>query len=313
MLSEVLKHPRALVLSAVFHILLVGAILINLTYFSQPERIQPSEQVETIKAEIVDQKLLDDRARKQKQDLEAERKKLEEKKRQAEAETKQHLELKKEEAEKKAAAKEVADQKAEASKKEALKRKAEAQQKKEQAELERKQQEQVEKRERDRLLKLEQEKNKKLAEEKRLRDEKLAQEAEQKRRQLELEKQKAEQRRLADEEQKRIEAELKLRLKAEENNRRLTSLRAAYIQAIREKVERNWRRPQESGKIPSCEVRVVQGPGGLILDVSFGACKGGTAAYRASIENAVYKAEPLPKPGDDALFEREIIFLFNPE
>ncbi len=64
--------------------------------------------------------------------------------------------------------------------------------------------------------------------------------------------------------------------------------------------------------MPDCEVRVIQGPGGIILDVTIGRCGGGTATYRASIENAVYKAEPLPRPGDPALFERELIILFNP-
>ena len=64
--------------------------------------------------------------------------------------------------------------------------------------------------------------------------------------------------------------------------------------------------------MPVCEVHVLQGPGGIILDVTFGACGGSTATYRASIENAVYKAEPLPKPEDPSLFERELTFLFNP-
>ena len=64
--------------------------------------------------------------------------------------------------------------------------------------------------------------------------------------------------------------------------------------------------------MPVCEVNVLQGPGGIILDVSFGACGGSTGTYRRSIENAVYKAEPLPKPGDPALFERELTFLFDP-
>jgi len=64
--------------------------------------------------------------------------------------------------------------------------------------------------------------------------------------------------------------------------------------------------------MPNCEVRVKQGPGGIILEVSFGACQGGTPTYRLSIENAVYKAEPLPKPGDPSLFERDLIILFNP-
>jgi len=64
--------------------------------------------------------------------------------------------------------------------------------------------------------------------------------------------------------------------------------------------------------MPECELRVLQGPGGIILDVSFGKCTGGSPTYRKSIENAVYKAEPLPKPGDPSLFERELNILFNP-
>jgi len=157
---------------------------------------------------------------------------------------------------------------------------------------------------------------KRKAEKKRLQEEKekaeIKRKAEEKKKIEERKKAEAEQRRLAEEEQKRKQDELKAQLEAEETQRRLSSLRDAYRIAIKQKIERNWRRPQESGKMPDCEVGVLQGPGGIILDVTFGSCKGGTATYRASIENAVYKAEPLPKPGDPALFERELIILFNP-
>ena len=151
-----------------------------------------------------------------------------------------------------------------------------------------------------------------IAEEKRKAEEARA--AEEKRKAEEERKRKeAEERRLAEEEQKRKEAELKAKLLAEENQRRLNSLREAYKLAIFQKVKRNWIRPAGSEKIPECWVRVLQGPGGIILDVTFGTCKGSTATYRASIENAVYKAEPLPKPGDPSLFERELNFNFRPE
>jgi colicin import membrane protein len=102
---------------------------------------------------------------------------------------------------------------------------------------------------------------------------------------------------LAAEEQKRKEAELKAKLQAEETQRRLSSLQEAYKLAILQKVRRNWIRPPGSEKIPECWVRV----------------KGSTQTYRASIESAVYKAEPLPKPGDPSLFERELNFNFRPE
>jgi len=92
----------------------------------------------------------------------------------------------------------------------------------------------------------------------------------------------------------------------------INSLRDAYILAIRQKIERNWRQPQGIGEMPDCELTVIQEPGGIILDVSFGQCTGGSPTYRKSIENAVYKAEPLPGPGDPSLFEHELKILFNP-
>ena len=60
-------------------------------------------------------------------------------------------------------------------------------------------------------------------------------------------------------------------------------------------------------------MHVVQGPGGIILDVVFRDCPGGNNTYRASIEGAIYKAEPLPKPGDPAIFERELDLNFKPD
>ena len=116
-----------------------------------------------------------------------------------------------------------------------------------------------------------------------------------------------EERHLAEEEK----SETKLPEKG--NQRGSNTEREAYVLAIRQKVERNWRKPPGSGRMPICEVTVVQGPGGTILDVNFNACGGSTATYRASIESAVYKAEPFPAPADPALFEREMTFLFNPD
>ena len=174
-----------------------------------------------------------------------------------------------------------------------------------QAEQKRKQQEQLKKAQ-------EAEKQKKLAEEKRLREEQLAREAEKKRLEAEKIKQEADRRRLAEEEQKRRQQELAEKLKAEESQRRLNSLRDKYIQAIQQKIERYWRQPPGLTEFPDCELRVTQGPGGIILNVSFGVCQGGDKTYRSSIENAVYKADPLPKPADPSLFDRELIILFNP-
>lgn len=94
--------------------------------------------------------------------------------------------------------------------------------------------------------------------------------------------------------------------------RRLESYRQAYIEAIREKIHRNWQRPAGSFEMSKCEVHVVQGPGGIILRVTFGACEGSSEKYRNSIERAIYEAEPLPKPGDPGLFDRNLSFIFLP-
>jgi colicin import membrane protein len=99
---------------------------------------------------------------------------------------------------------------------------------------------------------------------------------------------------------------------AEERQRKLNTLREAYINAIRQDIERNWYKPDENVKMPLCEVLIEQGPGGIILNVSFGACDGGTPVYRKSIENAVWKADPLPSPADPELFERKLKLEFKP-
>ena len=154
---------------------------------------------------------------------------------------------------------------------------------------------------------------KRKAEEKRIAEEKRkAEEA-----RIAEEKRRAEEARIAEEKRKAEEArraqeELKARLQAEENQRRLASLRDIYIAAIRGKIERNWLKPAGSEKMPDCEVNVQQGPGGIILGVSFGDC-GATQIYRDSIENAVRRADPLPTPEDPALFQREITLIFKPE
>jgi hypothetical protein len=56
---------------------------------------------------------------------------------------------------------------------------------------------------------------------------------------------------------------------------------------------------------------VLQGPGGVILNVTIGRCPG-TTNYRLSVENAVHKSEPLPEPKDASLFDRDVKILFKP-
>ena len=310
MFSELMKHPAALALSVLFHLLVIAAIFFNLHLSDKTVLVKQADLAKTVKAEVVDLQQLEAQKSNKKKEQEAKRKReLEKQKRDKEAKKREEEKKRKQEQEKKtkAAAEKKKIQEAGAkSKLEAeKKRKAEA---KRIADAKKRA---VQKRQEAEQLKKQQEKDK-LAEEKLKQEEQLAREAEQKRLEEEAKKQAAEQRRLAEEEIKRRQQELNENLRAEESQRKLNSLREAYRLAIKQKIERNWRQPQESGKMPDCEVRVTQGPGGIILEVTFGPCQGGTPTYRASIENAVYKAEPLPKPGDASLFERELIILFNP-
>ena len=289
------KFPRALLLSVLLHLFILGLIVSDLTFFDPPKMIQAGPPVKTIKAKIVDLKQLE-AVQREKKELEARRKQEQEKKKKALAAKKRAEQKKKQDAQKK--------RKAEKARKAEEKRKNQAAEKKKQQALKLKTAEKKKaeaKRKAEHAAKIEVQRK---AEE--------ARKAEEKRVTEEARRKQAEQRRLAEEEKRRKQANLKAKLQAEENQRRLSRLRQDYILAIRQKVERNWRKPAGSGKMPLCEVHVTQGPSGIVLEIAFGACPGSTATYRNSIENAVRKADPLPAPGDPALFERKLKFLFKP-
>ncbi|MFQ5761274.1 MAG: cell envelope integrity protein TolA, partial [Acidiferrobacterales bacterium] len=83
---------------------------------------------------------------------------------------------------------------------------------------------------------------------------------------------------------------------------------------IRQKVSRNWARPPGAQTGLQCTVRVRLVPSGDVLQATV-AKTSGDERFDRSVENAVYKASPLPLPEDRDLFEyfREIEFIFNPE
>jgi colicin import membrane protein len=57
---------------------------------------------------------------------------------------------------------------------------------------------------------------------------------------------------------------------------------------------------------------VTQIPGGQVTGVRIGNCPADDAVRR-SIEAAVLRASPLPMPANQALFERNLRFVFKPE
>ncbi len=110
------------------------------------------------------------------------------------------------------------------------------------------------------------------------------------------------------------EAELKRRLAEEERRDAAVDagLLEQYIALIQARVQRAWIRPPTARAGVNCVVHVTQVPGGEVVSVRVGECNG-DEYVRQSIETAVYKASPLPKPPDPALFERNLRLEFKPD
>ncbi len=128
------------------------------------------------------------------------------------------------------------------------------------------------------------------------------------------EKQAADAKRAADERAKRErEAELKRQLADEEHREAVESgpLRDKYISLLRNRIQNAWIKPPSATAGVDCVVEVTQVPGGEVTGARVTQCNG-DAAVRQSIENAVYRASPLPDPPDPALFERNLVLRFKP-
>ena len=126
-----------------------------------------------------------------------------------------------------------------------------------------------------------------------------------------------EKKRTEDKRRKEAESALQEQVAAEEKRRadaRAQGEVERYKALIRQKVSRSWNRPATAGKGLQCTVRVRLVAGGEVLAASV-VRSSGDPVFDRSVENAVYKATPLPVPQDPQLFEyfREIEFVFNPE
>jgi colicin import membrane protein len=89
------------------------------------------------------------------------------------------------------------------------------------------------------------------------------------------------------------------------------SKKAAYIAAIQNAVTQNWLRPDNIGN-GACIVHVVQIPGGQVLSAKVDSSCPFDGPGRASLENAVLRAQPLPYQGFEDVFERNLTFTFRP-
>ena len=94
----------------------------------------------------------------------------------------------------------------------------------------------------------------------------------------------------------------------------LTTLKSAYVNNIAARVKSLWRY-QAAEDNWSAEVYVVQDRDGEVLAVDVrNANVGGSSegeSFMNSIQRAVYKASPLPAAPDDAVFDKELYFIFS--
>ena len=95
--------------------------------------------------------------------------------------------------------------------------------------------------------------------------------------------------------------------------RRLQGLNSQYKAAVGQKIQRNWIKPPGLSVGIKCEVAVIQLPTGDIVKVDVQSCTGGGDSFRRSVENAVWKSDPLPQPPDPKLFQRQINITFAPD
>ena len=292
LLKEILHNPRAMMYAILVHVVLAGVLFISLEWSDVPTPAQP--KVDIVKAVAVDEsKILAEleklkKAEAKRNNLEkAKQRKLEkaalEAKKKRQREEKRLAKLRKErEAEKKRQKQLQKERKAE-------EQRIAADRQKKKQELERLQAEQA------------------ALESKRIAEEKALADAAAKRQQLEDQR-----RRDAEAAARRAEMAAEQQRLEAANQKRLNSLRGRYIADIQNKVERNWIRPASAKQGLSCKVVVNQIPGGEVINVTVTQCIG-DEVFRRSVESAVYKASPLPRPSDPALFDREIVFTFKPK
>ena len=164
------------------------------------------------------------------------------------------------------------------------------------AERQRKEQEARRKAEEERLRKAEEERLRK-AEEERLRKEREA------RRKAE-----AEAERLRKEREARRLAEEQQRLKMRKRQRALWTRQ--YAGLLRASIERHWKKPPSSVRGGDCVLKLRQDESGTVLDLNVVSCDGDRLFVR-SVEEAVWKASPLPAPPSPEVFDANVELTFR--
>jgi colicin import membrane protein len=110
------------------------------------------------------------------------------------------------------------------------------------------------------------------------------------------------------------EAELRRALEAEEqgNVARNSDEAMRWHAQITARIQRAWIKPPSARPGISCIVSVTQVQGGEVTAVHVNSCSIDDAAFRESVEAAVYRASPLPTPPAGVPFERNLELTFAP-
>lgn len=312
------------VLALLIHVGLLAFFVVNLDWFRPSNEIP---QVEVVNAVVVDETKIAQEIDKQRKAEDQKRKLEEQRKQRLEDEAKAAEQKRVQEEQRLKNVEQQRRQEEERVKQVEQQRKAEEQRAKE-AEVKRKEEQQRADQLRAEREKAEAERKRKEAEEKKRKEEeakrkqKEKEEAERKRKEEAEKKQRAEAERKR-KEQERAAQEARERALQEELEREAKALDAAarraqermmigYRDAIRQDVERAWRKPPNATTDMSCVVSVKQIPGGEVADARIISCNNNDQGFQQSVIAAVHRASPLPVPPDPALFQREIEFTFSP-
>ncbi|MGQ0697663.1 MAG: cell envelope integrity protein TolA [Panacagrimonas sp.] len=183
------------------------------------------------------------------------------------------------------------------------KRKEEAERVKREIEIKRQAEIQRKKEEDDRKKKEEQDAKRKAEEEekKRIQEEKRKAEEERKRK---------------EEERKRLQEEFERSLNEETEARaeaaRIGEVQRRWQDILNDHIGSRWLRPPGLPPGLRCTVQIDILPNGEVISVKI-VRSSGNPSFDASVENAVYKASPMPLPEDPKAFERSLQPTFTPE
>lgn len=305
---------RSSLIAIAVHILIVALFFVGFQNSHRSVSDNMAAPIDIVQAEVIDGAAIDAEKRRIREEQQAVLQKQRDedlrKKKQAEEQVRLAEEQKKkQEQERLAKLKQAEEQKKQA---QIAEQKADLARK--QAEQERQRAEQAQAKAKEAQIKAEQEREKAQEEAKRLAAEleKQVEIKKQAEKQAELEAEQKRQAAILEQEEAELRAAEQQAQQAA-RQRQLDTLQSQYIGAISDKVTSRWRKPPSLNTDNFvCKVYVRQVPGGFIKEVRVENCSGGNETLRRSVEEAVWKSDPLPTPPDAELFLREFILNFKP-